>query len=48
MENVKYYLQITIVQWRRQDFFGGGGTPRPLKGYQAPPAEGSGAKAPGR
>ena len=32
-------------QWRRQDFFSGG-TPRPLKGYHAPPAGGPGAKAP--
>ena len=28
------------------DFFRGGGKPRPLKGYHAPPAGGPGAKAP--
>ena len=35
-----------INQWRRQDFFGGGGKPWALKGYHAPPAGGPGAKAP--
>ena len=37
-------LFFTIpLQWRRQDFRGGGGaTPRPLKGYHAPPAVGPG------
>ena len=31
-------------QWCRQDFFRGGGTPRPLKGYHAPPAGGPGGE----
>ena len=34
-------------QWRGQ-VFSGGGTPRPLKDYQAPLSWGPGAKAPGR
>ena len=34
------------IQRRRQDFFRGGGTPRPLKGYHAPPQGVRGAKAP--
>ena len=29
-------------------FFSGGGDARPLKGYHAPPAGGSGAKVPGK
>ena len=35
-------------RWRRQDFFRGGGgrTPRPLKGYHAPPAGGPGSGSP--
>ena len=33
------------LQWRRQDFFGGG-TPRPLKGYHAPPRRGSWGRQP--
>ena len=33
----------SYAQWRRQDFFGGG-TPRPLKGYHAPPAGGEGPR----
>ena len=32
-------------QWRRQDFFFGGGTPEPLKGYHAPP-QGFGGEGP--
>ena len=38
-------MKVSPLQWRRQDFFRGA-TPRPLKGYHAPPAGGPGAKAP--
>ena len=38
-------MWLTNLQWRRQEFFRDG-TPRPLEGYQAPPAGGPGAKAP--
>ena len=36
------------IQWRRQDFVRGGGTPRPIKGYHALPQGVRGAAAPGR
>ena len=39
-----YYLLIQVRGVARI-FFRGGGTPRPLKGYHAPPAGGPGAKA---
>ena len=44
------YGLVSIPEASPGFFFGGwgGGTPRPLKGYHAPPAGGPGAKAPGR
>ena len=42
---MKLWDRRISIQWRRLDFFEGG-TPRPIKGYHAPPAEGPGAKAP--
>ena len=37
------YTYFTVAS---PGFFSGGGVPRPLKGYHAPPAGGPGAKAP--
>ena len=40
-------FEVVYLQRRRQDFFsGGGGTPRPLKGYHAPIAWGPGGEGP--
>ena len=45
--SVNSIIWLGNLQWRRQEFFREG-TPRSLEGYQAPPAGGPGAKAPGR
>ena len=53
-KNFKKFVEISNVKFKNLDqvwkfwwiFLGGGGTPRPLKGYHAPPAGGPGGKGP--